>query len=115
MAEKQRAFEPADRRARLAVVLLWTYVVVSGLFAVGLIGAVAAGVHVYAEEPYLDEDSTLATALLLAWGLVAVVYLAVIISCIVAFLVWLFRARANLPGLGIADARRSAGWAVAWW
>jgi hypothetical protein len=32
-----------------------------------------------------------------------------------AFLTWLHRARANLPALGIADARWSPGWAVGWW
>ncbi len=39
----------------------------------------------------------------------------VIVAGMVAFLVWLHRVRANLPALGIADARWSPGWAVGWW
>ncbi len=34
---------------------------------------------------------------------------------VISFLFWLYRVRANLPALGIEDARWGPGWAVGWW
>lgn len=39
----------------------------------------------------------------------------VIAAGMIAFLIWLHRVRANLPALGIEDARWTPGWAVGWW
>lgn len=39
----------------------------------------------------------------------------VVLAGMIAFLSWLYRARANLPALGITDARWGPGWAVGWW
>ena len=38
-----------------------------------------------------------------------------LLAGMIAFLVWIHRVRANLPALGIEDARWSPGWAVGWW
>lgn len=46
---------------------------------------------------------------------IAGLYTLVLLAGIIAFLVWLYRVRSNLPALGIQDARWSPGWAVGWW
>ena len=38
-----------------------------------------------------------------------------LVAGMIAFLAWIHRVRANLPALGIEDARWSPGWAVGWW
>lgn len=115
MAEKHRPFRPADRRARVAIMLFWAYIAVSALVVLALIGAAGSGVNLYAEEPEAIDESPLSVAVLLAAGLIFIAYVAILLGCIVTYLLWLYRARANLASLGIADARWSPGWAIAWW
>jgi len=48
-------------------------------------------------------------------GVIAFLDGLVMVAGMIAFLVWIHRARSNLPTLGIEDARWSPGWAVGWW
>ena len=87
---------PAEERARVTTLFLWASVVSSGLLTAVAVwdfylwGNVGIGV-----DAWLDLTIFLGTA--------------------VAFLLWFHRVAANLPALGIRDARWSPGWAVAWW
>lgn len=45
----------------------------------------------------------------------AFLYVTVYLAAAATFLIWLYRVRANLPALGIEDARWGPGWAVGWW
>jgi hypothetical protein len=47
--------------------------------------------------------------------LLAVVEFALVVGTGISFLMWFHRVRANLPALGITDARWSPRWAVGWW
>ncbi len=47
--------------------------------------------------------------------LIAIIVTAISLGCIISFLMWFYRVRANLPAFGINDARWSPGWAVGWW
>lgn len=48
-------------------------------------------------------------------AVIAYIDMLVLLSGSIAFLAWLYRARANLPALGITNARWGPGWAVGWW
>ena len=46
---------------------------------------------------------------------IGIIHIGVYVATIVVFLMWFHRVRANLPALGITNARWSPGWAVGWW
>ena len=48
-------------------------------------------------------------------AVVGLLDVAVLVATGITFLMWFHRVRANLPALGVTDARWSPGWAVGWW
>jgi Domain of unknown function (DUF4328) len=96
----------------MATVAFWISIVTAGLMAAltlwqfDLWRRIGAGLDVSLEEAELSD------------GLSAVfgaVDIAVLLATGITFLMWFHRARANLPALGVTDARWSPGWAVGWW
>jgi len=73
------------------------------------------GVNPNSETVLPAEDTPLGSAVLMLLGLALILYFVTLIICMIVFLMWLYRARSNLPALGVADARWSPGWAIAWW
>lgn len=61
------------------------------------------------------EVADIATSIYFCSSLIAVLYVVAYMAAALAFLMWLYRVRANLPALGIEDARWGPGWAVGWW
>ncbi|MEZ5668677.1 MAG: DUF4328 domain-containing protein [Alphaproteobacteria bacterium] len=111
-AHRVRAFRSPTDIGRTAIVLLTLWVVcqvaVIGLFLwqISLFDAVVR------DEPVtLDILESSDTAVALAAGVSFVLYLA----GGTVFLCWLSRVRANLPALGVDDARWGPGWAIGWW
>jgi len=115
MTEGTRPYLPLERRARAAIICFWVFIAASALLALGLILARSQGMNLYTEDDDLEFENAADAAagvLVTVGGVVSVIDLLV---CIIVFLMWLYRARANLPALGVSDARWSPGWAIGWW
>ena len=93
-----------ESRARLAVIVLWIFVVVSALTA-GAEAMEATGTVDLA----LDSGP-----LVLAIGLVYLAYTAVFVVSIVLVAMWIHRAHANLREAGVDGLEFTPGWAVGW-
>jgi hypothetical protein len=114
MGSAKSFFRPLESRARLVTVFFWSYIAIS---AVAVLAGVMAliGVNLNSETALPAEDTLLGGAVLLLFGIALVLYAVVLIVCMIVFLMWLYRARSNLPALGAADVRWSPGWSIAWW
>jgi hypothetical protein len=111
MADQGAVFRPAKKRARAATLFFWGSIVISALVATvnlwqfGLWGRMGGEIAVSPLEAEISDGAS---------QLLAVVDVALFIGTGISFLTWFHRVRANLPALGIADARchrggRSAG------
>ena len=108
----EHVFRPGNGRGR-AVVGLFISGIVTSLLAIGvfalqidiLLRMGAGGTWTEAEAETIDQW------IMLVVGIDALVLLV----GAVAFLVWLYRVRSNLPALGATDLRWSPGWAIGWW
>lgn len=102
-------FRSAHVRANWVVALLAATVVIdviavgSGLAEVGLLDRAIDGAFITEAE---------ATANDVRQGLIGLVQIVLFVGTVVAFLMWLHRARRNLPALHARDLRFSPGWAV---
>lgn len=114
MATAADIFQPLEKRARLAIGCFWAYMVVLTLMVISMIAAVSQEQNLY-DDAELAPEGAVETAVLALMGVAAVLYIILLVLSIVAFLTWLYRARRNLPSLGIPAVRWSPGWAVAWW
>jgi hypothetical protein len=108
-------FRPLDSRARLVAVFFWCYIAASAALIVAIIASAAIGVNLYSEESYPAEETPAGIATLMASGIIIFLCLIIYVICIVVYLMWLYRARSNLPALGAADVRWSPRWSIAWW
>jgi hypothetical protein len=116
MNKEAKPYRPSDGRARFTIFLFWTFVALSTLMMAVIVCAAAIDIDLYAEDmPNEDEPLAFANILVMVQGLGALAYFAVLIGCMIAFLCWIHRARANLSGLGAIGARWSPAWAVIWW
>lgn len=105
-------FRSGQQRARCATLTFWASIGMAGVAAASTLWQfdlwrrLGAGLEVSIEEAEMSD------------GLSAVVGLldvAVLVATGITFLMWFHRVRANLPALGVTDARWSPGWAVGWW
>jgi hypothetical protein len=105
-------FRSGQQRARLATLAFWASIGMAGVVAASTLWQfdlwrrIGAGLEVSLDEAELSD------------GLSAVIGLldvGVLFATGITFLMWFHRVRANLPALGVADARWSPGWAVGWW
>lgn len=107
-----QAYQPNGRRARLATICFWLSMLAAiltiaiSVWEIQLWNRVETGAEISLSiAEFVDGLS----------GVIAVSSVAVFVLTALAFLMWFYRARANLPALGIGDARWSPGWAVGWW
>jgi len=115
MEIEPRPFRPLERRARVAITSFWVFIGASALFAVSLIACISVGANIYSDVPYAVEETPAGGVALLSLAVTAIAFFVTFIICSVVFLMWLFRARKNLPALGISAVRWSPGWSMAWW
>jgi Domain of unknown function (DUF4328) len=115
METAKHLFRPLESRARLVTVFFWCYVATSAVAILAGAMAPMIGVDLYSENALPAEDTPLGSAVILLFAIALVLYLIFLIICIVVFLMWLYRARSNLPALGVANVRWSPGWSIAWW
>ena len=108
-------FRPLDSRARLVTVFFWIYVAISAVAVLAGVTAPMIGVNFNSDETLPAEATLLGSAVLLLFGIALILYVVVLIVCTIVFLMWLYRARRNLPALGSGDVRWSPGWSIAWW
>ena len=110
--ERTLTFRSGYKRARFATLAFWASIAMAGLMAAltlwqfDLWRRIGAGLEVSLEEAELSDGMV---------TIFGVLELAVFLVAGVAFLMWFHRVRANLPALGVTDARWSPGWAVGWW
>jgi len=115
MESPKGLFRPLESRARLVTVFFWSYVAISAVVTLGTAMAPIIGVNLVSDTAPPLEDTPLGSAVLLLSGIALLLYVIIIIICIVVFLMWLYRARSNLPALGAADVRWSPGWSIVCW
>jgi len=115
MDSTTRPFRPLEPRARLVTIFFWCYIAISAAAILALAAAPMIGVNLYSDIAYPVEDTPAGIAVLVMSGISLILYLIIYIVCVVVFLMWLYRARHNLPALGVANARWSPGWSIAWW
>jgi heme/copper-type cytochrome/quinol oxidase subunit 2 len=108
-------FRPLESRARLVMISFWCYAAISAVAILALVAALMIGVNLYSDVSVPVEDTPPGMAALLLSGIALILYAIIYVICIVFYLMWLYRARGNLPALGVTDARWSPGWSVAWW
>src|SRR5262249_33512857 len=112
MADHAILFRVAERRARGATLFFQGSIITSALLTAAALwdfhlwGRIGTGIDVSPGELQLNHRIALALDCL---------DLAIFLGAAIAFLTWFHRVAANLPALGIADARWSPVWAVAWW
>ena len=112
MADHAVVFRPADERARTATLFLWAAIASSVLLSAVAVwdfylwGSVGTGIDAWLEDLLPTDHISM---------LLGRLDFAIFIGTAIAFLLWFHRVAANLPALGIVDARWSPGWAVAWW
>jgi len=111
----KRLFRPLESRARLVRVFFGCYVAISAVVILAGVVASMIGVDLNSESARPAEDTPLGGAVLLLSGIALLLYVALLIICMIVFLMWLYRARSNLPALGAADVRWSPGWSIACW
>jgi len=114
MGDTAKPFLPLERRARVAIVFFWIFIAAAALFALCLVLALAQGINMYTDAE-LEFEGVGGTAVALLMVVAGIVFAGDFLVCIVVFLMWLYRARRNLPSLGVIDARWSPGWAIGWW
>lgn len=106
------SFRSGHKRARLATLAFRASIGMAGVVAASTLWQfdlwrrIGAGIEVSLEEAELSDG------LSAVFGLFDV---GVLVATGITFLMWFHRVRANLPALGVADARWSPGWAVGWW
>lgn len=115
MSETATPFRALEGRARLAIIFFWIYIGATASFALSLIACISVGANIYSEVEYPAEDTAAGGAALLALFATAAVYAISLLICIIVFLMWLYRARHNLPALGVTDARWKPFWSIVWW
>ncbi len=115
MGPATHVFRPLESRARLVTVFFRCYVALAAVAVLTGVMAPMIGVNLNSETALPAEDTLLGSAVLLLFGIALVLYAVVLIVCTIVFLMWLYRARSNLPALGAADVRWSPGWSIAWW
>lgn len=108
-------FRPLESRARLVTVFFWIYIATAAVAVLAGVMAPMIGLNLNSEDTLPAEQTLLGSAVLLLVGIALILYVVVLIVCMIVFLMWLYRARRNLPALGVADARWSPGWSIAWW
>lgn len=112
MADNAVVYQPGAKRAHIAVLFFWGSLAVSALLVpmtmweFNLWGRIGAAAEVTLAEAELSDGIS---------AVLGLVDLAILIGTGITFLMWFHRVRANLPALGITDARWSPGWAVGWW
>jgi hypothetical protein len=105
-------FSSARSRANWVVGLLTAWILVnllsllSGYWQLGLLHRIEAGDELTQEEVSAND---------LREAAVSWVAVAVYLATVVAFLMWLHRARKNLEPLGALGAQYSSGWAIGAW
>ena len=115
MGSAKSPFRPLDSRARLVTVFFWSYIAITAVAVLAGVVAPTIGVNLNSETALPAEDTPLGGAVLLLAGIALILYAIILIMCMIVFLMWLYRARSNLPALGAADVRWSPGWSIAWW
>jgi hypothetical protein len=104
-------FRSAHGRAR------WTMVLLALTAALGIVSAVFWAVHIGVVSDYeqgltgsirTQDSENVAFAF---WGFTLLMFL----PTAIAWLLWQYRAHANLRALGVANLSYSPGWAVGWW
>lgn len=111
MPAAPQSFQTTERRARLAMNCCRLSVFASVLTTLGATLESQASGRIAADQI----SPSWAELVEIFSLLIATLALAAFILTAIAFLVWFYRTRANLPALGIGDARWSPGWAVGWW
>ena len=110
--DARASFRPGQRRARVAMlffrasIALSVVLIPATLWEFNLWGRIGLGAEVALTEAELSDGVSMVLGLL---------SVGVLIGTGITFLMWFHRVRANLPALGITDARWSPGWAVGWW
>ena len=89
-------------RAKITNALLIAFLIASALSIMGTIYAVTMGT-----------SGGAGSMMLVGIGLIGLAWFALFVIAGIAFLVWLYRARANLQEAGQPDLKYSAGWSVA--
>jgi Domain of unknown function (DUF4328) len=115
MESAKGLFRPLEARARLVTVFFWCYVAISAVAILALFAALMIGVNVYSDATVPVEDTPPGVVALLLSGIALILYVITYLVCVVVFLMWLYRARGNLPALGVTDARWSPAWSIAFW
>src|SRR5262249_27369014 len=108
-------FRPLESRARLVTIFFRCYIALSAVSLLG--GGVGPLFGVDPKSAWVlpSENTPPGRGRCMLLGLGLILYFVTLIICMIVFLMWLYRARSNLPALGVADARWSPGWAIAWW
>jgi hypothetical protein len=105
-------FKSASGRAQWTMLLLGLAVVLdliavpSDLMEYAIMSRIDAGEFISDEEAIANDTRQMVIGL----GQVGL-----IVVCAIAYLIWLYRAHANLPALGATGLKFSPGWAVGWW
>ncbi len=112
IGETAVGYRSGQQRARLTTLFFWATIAVSGVLVpvtaweFNLWGRIGAAAEVSLAEAELSDGVSMVLGLL---------DLGILIGSGITFLMWFHRVRANLPALGISDARWSPRWAVGWW
>jgi uncharacterized protein DUF4328 len=115
MESPKDLFRPLESRARLVTIFFWCYIGISAVATLATTMAPIIGVNLNSDIASPLEDTPQGIAVLLLSGIALMLYVIILIICMVVFLMWLYRARSNLPALGVADVRWSPGWSIALW
>ena len=108
-------FRPLESRARLVTIFFRCFIGLSAVAALTTAMAPIIGVSLNSDIASPLEDTPQGIAVLLLSGIAVVLYFIILMFCFVVFLMWLYRARSNLPALGADDVRWSPGWSIAMW
>src|SRR5262249_10435321 len=112
MESAKHLFRPLASRARLVTIFFRCYV---AALAVVILAEAIASMNGVDLHPHNAVEDPLQAAMVLLWGIAQILYAIFLITCMLVFLMWLYRARSNLPALGVTDVRWSPGWSIGWW
>lgn len=104
-------FRPLRTLATLSIIFLTLHVSLGALATLADIAAATWLPDWSAEEGPISDEALIAAVLFMLLGLGTI---AAYIGTVIVFLMWLFRATANLRNWGV-PMRTSPGWAVGWW
>jgi hypothetical protein len=112
-SHRRGVFRPLATLGRTTLTLLWIMAGFSVLFGVfNVITIIVPGLDL--DEPMVapstDQIAFAVTAAIAGCG-----YLCFFIATAIAFLMWLYRANANLHALGVPRLKFNPGWSVGWW